>query len=83
MQAIVELSGPNEHEIWRVISRLGLQSNVTVVPTGAGPEQLLTHCDALLLPERYGEMHSLILRCMGAGMAVVAAEDPIVDMLVN
>jgi glycosyltransferase involved in cell wall biosynthesis len=52
--------------------------------TDAAPmRRLITQCDALLMPERYGEVRTLTLEAMGNGMAVIAAHDPALDMLIH
>lgn len=80
--AFIELRGPQQHEIWRHAHRLDLLSNVSTITDAARFRSLLTQCDALVLPERYGEVRSLVLDAMAMGLPIVAAEDPFLDMLI-
>jgi hypothetical protein len=82
VQAVLELRGPHEHEIWRVVQRLDLLGRVSSITDAALHRPLLTQCDFLLLPERVGEVQSLVLEAMALGMPVVASEDPALDMLI-
>lgn len=80
---ILELAGPREHEIWRYARHLELLENTSAITDASQHRALLTRCDALLMPERYGELRSIMLEAMVYGMPVVAADDPFLDMLVE
>jgi glycosyltransferase involved in cell wall biosynthesis len=82
-QIILELAGPREHEIWRYARQLELLENVSAITDASQHRALLTRCDMLLMPERYGELRSIMLEAMVFGMPVVAAHDPYLDMLVD
>ncbi len=83
VQAFLELCGPNEHEIWLHARRLDLMGNVSAITDAARHRALLTKCDILLMPERYGELSSLLLESMAFGIPVIAGDDPFLDMLVD
>ncbi len=81
LNVVIELRGPYEHEIWRELDRLNLRRAVSVIQDASQHRTLITQCDVLILPEAFGEVDSLMLDCMAVGMAVVAREDPYLDML--
>ncbi len=82
IQACLELRGPGEHEIWRHARRLDLLGHISSVVDAAMHRPLLTGCDVLVLPERQGQVRSIVLEAMAAGMPAVAADDPYFDILV-
>jgi glycosyltransferase involved in cell wall biosynthesis len=82
-QVFLELAGPKEHEIWQHARRLELLGNISGITDAAQHRSLLTHCDMLLMPERFGEMRSLVLEAMAYGLPVVMSHDPVLDMLVD
>ena len=82
-QIFLELRGPHEQEIWRHCRRLDLLSHVSTVSYAAHQRQLLAESDVVLSPERYGEMRTTLLDAMASGVAVVAAADPALDMIID
>ena len=82
-QVFLELRGPHEHEIWRHAQRLEILPQVSTITDASGHRAALLCCDALVVPEREGEMRSLLLEAMAGGMAVIAAADPAIDLLVQ
>jgi glycosyltransferase involved in cell wall biosynthesis len=81
IQACLELRGPHEHEIWRQARRLDLLGHISTIDDAAQHRTLLTGCDILMVPERLGQVRSLILAAMALGMPVMAGDDPYLDML--
>lgn len=81
IQACLELRGPAEHEIWRQARRLDLLGHISTIVDAASHRPLLTGCDVLVMPERLGQVRSILLEAMAGGMPVVAADDPYLDML--
>ena len=81
IQVFLELRGPNEHEIWRHARRLNLLENVSAIANATQHRSLLTRCDMIVRPERYGELSSLMLEAMAYGMPIVTRDDPFLDML--
>ena len=79
----LELSGPGEHEIWRHARDLDLLPHLSAVTEGSRHRSLLTRCDVVVMPERNGELRSLILEAMAYAIPVAAATDPFLDMLVR
>jgi glycosyltransferase involved in cell wall biosynthesis len=82
IQACLELRGPGEHEIWRHARRLDLLGHISSVVDAAMHRPLLTGCDVLVLPERQGQVRSIVLESLAAGMPAVTADDPYLDILV-
>ena len=83
IQVCLELRGPGEHEIWRHARRLDLLGHISSVVDAAMHRPLLTGCDVLVLPERQGQVRSIVLEALAAGMPAVTADDPYLDILVS
>lgn len=83
VHVFMELRGPQQHEIWRHANRLEMLSRVSAITDAAQFRTLLTQCDVLILPERMGELRSLVLEAMAMGLPVIAARDPMLNMLVS
>ena len=83
IQVCLELRGPGEHEIWRHARRLDLLGHISSVVDAAMHRPLLTGCDVLVLPERQGQVRSIVLEALAAGMPAVTANDPYLDILVS
>lgn len=82
IHVFLELRGPQQHEIWRQANRLELLANVSAITDAAQFRSLLTQCDMLVLPERVGELRSIVLEAMAMGLPIVTAHDPILDIFV-
>ncbi len=82
IQACLELRGPGEHVIWRHARRLELLGHVSTIGQASLHRALIGGCDVLVVPERAGEARSVMLEAMAGGMALLAADDPFLDMLV-
>jgi hypothetical protein len=83
IRVFLELDGPAEHEIWRDVQRLDLLGVVTALASAPQLRQLLVACDVLVLPERYGELRSIVLEAMAHGLPVITGVDPYLDILVD
>ena len=83
LQIFLELQGPHEHEIWRRAEQLNLLPYVSAIADAATYRSLLTHCDLLLMPERRGELRSLMIEAMALGLPVIAGEDSALDLLIE
>jgi hypothetical protein len=81
LEVILELRGPHEHDIWRIAERAGIINAVSTIGSASHHHALLTRCDVVLYPERYGELRSVLLETMAMGLPVIAAADPALDML--
>lgn len=78
----LELRGPHAHDIWRIARQLEMLSHVSCIREASQHRPLVTRCDLMLVPERYGEPSSLLLEAMAYGMPIIAGDDPYLDMLV-
>lgn len=83
LQIFLELRGPHQQEIWHHAKKLKMLGQISTFPEAAPQRSLLTQCDILLLPERYGNINSLILESMACGMLVLSRRDPILEMLIH
>jgi glycosyltransferase involved in cell wall biosynthesis len=81
LQIFLELRGRHQHEIWRYAQKLRLLDRISTVRDASPHRRLLTQCDMMLLPERYGELFSIMLEAMANGMVVIASHDPMIEML--
>lgn len=83
LQICMELRGPHEHDIWRHAQRLDLLGHISAIRDAAPHAALIAGCDILIIPERYGEIRSIVLEAMARGVAIIASEDPAFDALVS
>lgn len=81
LQVFMELRGPNQHEIWRYARKLNLLACISTLTEASPHRRLLTQCDLMLLPERFGELYTIMLEAMANGMVIVANQDPMLEML--
>jgi len=79
----MELRGPHAHDIWRHAQRLELLGHISAVRDAAPHAALIAECDVLIIPERYGEVRSIVLEAMASGVAIIASEDQAFDALVG
>lgn len=82
LQICLELRGPHEHEIWRYAQRLELLSFISAIRDASHHTDAVVGCDVLLIPERFGDVRSLMLKAMGYCVPIVASGDRALDMLV-
>ncbi|MCZ6836611.1 MAG: glycosyltransferase, partial [Planctomycetota bacterium] len=81
LHIFLELRGTGQHEIWRYAQKLKLMGRISCLSDASPNRRLLTQCDMMLLPERYGELYSIMLEAMANGMAIIASHDSMLDML--
>ncbi|HRP63316.1 MAG TPA: glycosyltransferase family 4 protein [Phycisphaerales bacterium] len=79
--AVIEMRPGCSPDLGRMIRRLDLQGSVSALEEASLHRALLTRCDLLLVPEASGTVNSIILECMGFGMAVIAQHDRFMDFL--
>lgn len=82
LQIFLELRGPHEHDIWRHAKTLDLLRAISTLGEAAQYRALLTRCDLMLMPERFGEVRSLVLEAMALGVPIIASQDSQIDSLV-
>lgn len=83
IQIAIELRGPKCHEVWRLARQAGLLEFASALDDASQHRSLLTQCDIMLVPERSGELTSLMLEAMAGSMPVIARDDPFLDMIVD
>lgn len=81
VQVFLELRGRHEHDVWRRTERLELLRWVSAIGEASTYRTLLTECDLIVIPERIGEVRSIMLEAMAHGIPILAAHDPAVDLL--
>ncbi len=62
---------------------LSLLGHISAIDDAALLRPLITGCDVFVIPERFGQVRSLLIQAMAFGMPVVASDDPFLDMLVG
>ena len=82
VQACLELRGPAAHDVWRCARRLDLLGHLSTIADAAAHRRLIGGCDVLLMPQRTGELRSIVLESMAVAMPLVVADDPCLDMFV-
>lgn len=82
LQICLELRGPHQHDIWRYAQRLELLSFISAIRDASHHAEAVVRCDVLIIPERFGDVRSLMLKAMGYSMPVIASKDRALDMLV-
>lgn len=70
-------------KVWPAMERLGLLPRVSLIEELEGRQDLLLHGDVLIHPDAEGDQRSILLEAMGAGMAILAAEDRSVSALID
>ncbi|MEX0885804.1 MAG: glycosyltransferase family 4 protein [Phycisphaeraceae bacterium] len=73
--------GSDQHEIWQAASRLGLLSNLSMIPRRLGHRELLVRADVLIHPQPLGRSRTLTIQAMAHALPVVAQDDPWLDYL--
>lgn len=69
--------------LWAHARRLRILDRVTLIPDAEAHRGLPLRGDLLVQPEAMGEVRSLTLEAMGAGMGVVARADPAMSHLLD
>lgn len=73
---VVELRGPAEHDVWRLLRSRGLLDRTAPVADAAAVGALVRQCDLMIVVEPPSHASFLILEAMAGGMTIVAAESP-------
>lgn len=81
MQVVLEIDGPREHAVWREVRRLGLSDRITALDHADAQHLLIAQCDVVIFAESAGEARPLMLESIARCGAIVAAEDPALDIL--
>lgn len=71
-------------KVWKSGAADGpMATRLNVIADLEAHRELVIQADVLLIPEPLGELRSLVLDAMAAGMLVIAAADPLADHLVD
>lgn len=62
--------------LWKLADRLGVRDRMSLVSHLEQTRELVTRLDLMIYPERRGEMRTLLLDVMAAGMPVLACDEP-------
>ena len=81
LRGFVVTGGWRDHDVWRAVKRARLGSRLSMLSDSPGQRPLFTQCDLMVIAEDLGEIRSLVLDAMAAGVPVVAAANPMLDML--
>jgi len=68
------------HNVWRHAEHARLLDRLSIIPDMESRRELLLQTDILVVPEAVGEVRSIVLDAMAAGIAVVARADPHVEV---
>ena len=71
----------DQHQLWQAARKLGLLSNVSLVPRRPGHHELLLRADVLIQPQALGQSSGLTIQAMAQGLPVVARRDDWLDYL--
>jgi hypothetical protein len=82
-QFFLDAESPRAHDLWRRARRLGLLSNVSMVPHRLGHRELELGADVLIHPQPLGRSRGLTLHAMGQAIPVLARADPWLDYLID
>lgn len=80
---LVDEYGVERAGIWSLARSVGALDRMTVVHRLEDRRDLILRADMMVHPDARGEYRSIVLDAMGAGLAVVAAEDPAFAPLVD
>jgi hypothetical protein len=83
LQIFLELHGPHEHDVWREAGRLSLLGQISAVSDLSRYRRLLVGCQIVLLPERSGDLRSVVLEAMAQCSAFIVSTESPLDMFVN
>ena len=81
LQICLELRGPHQHDIWRYAQRLELLGFISAIRDASHHANAVVGCDVLVIPERFGDMRSLMLKAMAYCVPIVASQDRALEML--
>lgn len=78
----VDADAARRSPVWKLARQENLVDRVSIIDSVEERRDLVIRCDLLLYPEARGEQRSVIYDAMGAGMAVIAAADPMNPALI-
>jgi hypothetical protein len=81
-RGVVELNGPLEHEVWRLLRELNLADRVATISSAAALGPLVRRCDAMAVIEPLDHLSIPLLEAMAAEVAIAAVASewvPLID----
>lgn len=82
LRIFLELEGPREHDVWRLVKARSLLDSVSPFTDAHKHRRMLTQSDLLILPDRETAVRTTFLEIMAAGVPVLAVDNPLLDMLI-
>jgi len=73
----------DHRKVWGAVESLNLAGNLSIIPDVESRRELALRADVLVYPEAEGELRTIILDAMAAGMTVAALSDPCADELID
>lgn len=69
----------SNHSLWSLANKLNILERVTFVSDMETRRELVLQTDVLAIPELMGELRTVLLDAMAAGMLVVSRRDPLIE----
>lgn len=83
IQFFLDGQDANQHELWKLASKLGLLGNLSLIPRKLGHRELILRADLIVQPQAMNLARSLTLDAMAHRIALIAQDDPWVDYLLE
>ncbi|GAB4514782.1 MAG: hypothetical protein Tsb0013_19200 [Phycisphaerales bacterium] len=68
-----------DHGLWSRAEQLGILEYVTFVADMESRREIVLETDVLAIPEQMGELRTILLDAMAAGMLIVSRNDPLIE----
>ena len=68
-----------DHGLWSRAEQLGILEHITFVADMESRREIVLETDVLAIPERMGELRTILLDAMASGMLVVSRDDPLIE----
>ena len=68
-----------DHNLWSRAEALGILDKVTFVADMESRRDIVLETDALAIPEQMGELRTILLDAMAAGMLIISRRDPLIE----
>ena len=68
-----------DHGLWSRAEQLGILEHITFVADMESRREFVLETDGLAIPERMGQLRTILLDAMAYGMLVVSRDDPLIE----
>ncbi|MEM1424545.1 MAG: glycosyltransferase [Planctomycetota bacterium] len=68
-----------DHGLWARAEQLGILEHITFVADMESRREIVLETDVLAIPERMGQLRTILLDAMACGMLVVSRDDPLIE----